>query len=247
MKLLFLLLFVLIFIPVSCTFLQQVSEKPFTRNAVVPPTATPLPTPVEWNAITTDGISLLGLWYPGNTTHTLLYVHDYGSNAASWEKVIRMHQREGYSIMALDLRGHGGSSDWNFTSEDDWYALTEDVRTAMLSLRERGIERIDLIGKGVGANIVLITASGNPTIDHVILVDPSSSLNVTEAAAAYTQSLLLITSSTDEISRPVAEQIYHQSAAKKDIQYYVAAARSEEQIGTAILQWLRRAAPTVTE
>jgi hypothetical protein len=80
---------------------------------------------------TADGLNLWGKWFPGGKgqkSDAVILVHAYGSNASDgksgpWEPLAKALQKEGYSVIMFDLRGHGRSTD--FKVLDDKKAFSE--------------------------------------------------------------------------------------------------------------------------
>ena len=76
-----------------------------------------------------------------------------------------------YEILALDLRGHGGSTrgptgklDWHDFDTDAWKAAVADLEAADAWLGERGFTPAGCVyvGSSIGASLVLRFAAGHP-------------------------------------------------------------------------------------
>lgn len=87
----------------------------------------------------------------------LLLLHHISSNAHTWDEFAR-RMREKYHVVALDMRGHGGS-DWagegNYTTEH--YA--GDVASLVNS---RGLEGVIVLGGSTGGRVGLVYAAQYP-------------------------------------------------------------------------------------
>src|SRR5258708_31923762 len=64
---------------------------------------------------TADGLNLWGKWFSGGKgekSDAVILVHSYGTDSTKWEPLAKTLQKEGYSVLMFDLRGHGKSSDF---------------------------------------------------------------------------------------------------------------------------------------
>jgi alpha/beta hydrolase fold len=65
---------------------------------------------------TVDGLNLWGKWFQGgkgNKSDTVIMVHAYGkecSKGSQWEDLAKALQKEDFSVLMFDLRGHGESA-----------------------------------------------------------------------------------------------------------------------------------------
>lgn len=84
---------------------------------------------------TVDGLSLWGKWFQGgkgNKSDTVLMVHGYGQQCSkgAWEDLAIALQKEDFSVLMLDLRGHGESAknralvDWSAFCEQSYNKLS---------------------------------------------------------------------------------------------------------------------------
>ena len=81
----------------------------------------------------------------------------------------------GIGALAIDLRGHGGSTrrvdgegksvlDFRTFSDSDHQASIHDVRAALAYMRKRGIGSIALVGASIGANLALQALAEDATL-----------------------------------------------------------------------------------
>jgi hypothetical protein len=73
---------------------------------------------------TVDGLNLWAKWYVGGknqNSDTVILVHGYGSDPtkSGWEPLAKNLQKEGYSVLLFDLRGHGRSADFKVFDDKD--------------------------------------------------------------------------------------------------------------------------------
>ncbi|HZR93190.1 MAG TPA: alpha/beta fold hydrolase [Gaiellaceae bacterium] len=122
--------------------------------------------PVELTSC--DGVVLRGERW-GDGDDWLVLLHDLGHDLDSWRAVEDLAAfREGWSVLALDLRGHGGS-------DDPWHArrAVGDVEAAMRYARAQGARSVCLGGAGAGATLALAACAARDAPDALVLVSPA--------------------------------------------------------------------------
>lgn len=71
----------------------------------------------------------------------------------------------GYGVLAIDLRGHGGSG--GAANAFGWQAQ-KDIGTAISFLREEGVESIGALGTSLGGESMLVACSRYPEIKAIV-------------------------------------------------------------------------------
>ena len=140
----------------------------------------------------------------GATTGVVL-VHMEKRKAADWRFLTARLNRAGFTTLAVDLRGHGdnigeGESKPTLT-DDDYAAMTDDVRAAVLYLREQGYEQVALVGAGVGANLSAQVAAREEAVSNLVLLSPGLELQGVssgEAVKSYGERPMLIVVSDND-------------------------------------------------
>ena len=96
--------------------------------------------PIELN--TSDGVILRGQYWPGGETWAVLF-HEAGRDLDCWQPLVTPLLELGYSLCALDMRGHGASTgDWNVA------AIGDDLQAAIAFADEHNARQIAFIGAG---------------------------------------------------------------------------------------------------
>jgi len=124
-----------------------------------------------------DGVGIVGDYYAPTieSPRGVLLVHMMPSTKESWKMLAKHLQGSGYHVLAIDLRGHGGS----FQGPEGYKAYTDeqhqksilDIEAGVEFLKARGIaeDHSSLIGASIGANLVLQYASQHGTKNIVLL------------------------------------------------------------------------------
>ncbi len=89
-----------------------------------------------------DGAIINGTFYPALSKDqpTVYLVHDLGKDRTVWNEYAAELQKEDYNVLAIDLRGHGGSTlnvknpdieyDWTEMNHDDLMGIQLDIQGA---------------------------------------------------------------------------------------------------------------------
>ena len=121
-----------------------------------------------------DGTSLAGEFYEASSrpAPAVVLVHMLSRNKGDWGSLPDRIQEAGISVLAIDLRGHGGSSG----SAQSIPALVQDVTAAVRWLSTRPGVRpgsIGLVGASLGASLSLLAAVDQPAVRAIGLLSPS--------------------------------------------------------------------------
>jgi pimeloyl-ACP methyl ester carboxylesterase len=92
-------------------------------------------------------------------------IHGVGSNLESWDPVVQ-HMKADYTILRLDLRGHGSSP--GITRDCTLADFVDDVSNAMDAA---GFDKSDLVGFSLGGMIAQLFAINHPErVDRLALL-----------------------------------------------------------------------------
>ena len=120
-----------------------------------------------------DGLEIVATFYVGSGTTPrpgVILLHMLGGNRQAWRGYAAQLATQGYSSLAIDMRGHGATRGSN-----DWEKADDDIQRAYAYLGNRpdvDESRIAIIGGSIGANMALITAAAEPMINTAILLSP---------------------------------------------------------------------------
>ena len=102
--------------------------------------------------------------YAGEGPDVLL-IHGGGRNVHDWDEVVR--HLDGMRVAAMDLRGHGESSE---VDEWDWDAAVDDVRAVVADL---GMRRPVVVGHSLGGMVAAEFAARTDDCAGIVNVDGS--------------------------------------------------------------------------
>lgn len=97
----------------------------------------------------------------------------------SWNEFAAKLSRKGYSVLAIDLRGHGesnegGKLDFRKFSDAEHQLSKQDVEAGAEFLRKNGVSELYLSGASIGANLALGYQANHPEVKKSILLSPGT-------------------------------------------------------------------------
>jgi len=127
------------------------------------------------NLKTRDGVSIKGFFLPGEKSEgrTVVFCHEIGAGAASFQKYAYFLRENGFNIFTFDFRGHGLSGNSNGYLSRQWMSTFEmkDLRAVLnflKSYRDVDPNRIGLFGVSKGAGISIVAASKGKGVKAVV-------------------------------------------------------------------------------
>lgn len=154
---------------------------------------------------TTDGVSI-SADHRGSGEHGVILVHSFHTDRTGWGDLSEVFDRQGASVISLDLRGHG-SSRGEATPVD----MAKDVAAAAKYLRARGAKKITVIGAGLGGNVAFAAAAADAEITDVVMISPRLDANGVKISASLLKfgrrPLLLLSGSDDQLSIKAANMM----------------------------------------
>ena len=131
----------------------------------LPKTAKPVVVSVE-----SGGRKLAATWRaPRRGMPVLVLAHGVGAGRSEWEKFASRLSARGFGSLAVDLRGHGGSSahegEWKeFDAKGEWPRLVDDLLAAASWVEAKGVEpeRVAFAGASIGANLAAAADARRP-------------------------------------------------------------------------------------
>ncbi|MGH2724727.1 MAG: alpha/beta hydrolase [Actinomycetota bacterium] len=203
------------------TLLASACDAGGTRHADVPPG--------ELVHFTTDdGVELAGELRGSGPTGVIL-AHMFPTDRTSWAPLAEELAERGSTTLAFDFRGYGDSQG-SRSIPDIW----RDVLAAMAFLRERGNDRIVLIGASMGGTASLVAAA-REEVQAVVTLSAASTfmglLAPPEALRAIDEPKLFIAAQGDGSAAATAQQFYADSPPPKRVEIV-----NGDEHGTELLQ-----------
>lgn len=132
---------------------------------------------------TADGVKLIGDWVTSPTTiGAVILLHMMPATRDSWSALQTALAKRGLASIAIDLRGHGESTEMEDGSRVDYKRFSDeehgssllDAAAAFQWLRHRGfaIAQIALGGASFGANLAVQLLTEYPEIAGAALLSP---------------------------------------------------------------------------
>lgn len=161
---------------------------------------------------TEDGVKIAGNYFRANYAQSpvFLLLHMMPSTKESWNSFASLLNKNGFAVLAIDLRGHGKSTDMNGLILDykefkdpDHRGSMKDIAAAKKFLagdNNVDITRMAIAGASIGANLGLWQASIDKDVRLLILL--SAGLNyrgimAQDLAPAYYGTVYLLASEGD--------------------------------------------------
>ena len=128
-----------------------------TARAIEPP-------PEGYSAVTitaADGTDLACWHAKGENGACIILVHGSKSNLASLTAHAAVLREAGYGVLALTIRGHGGSGG---RGNAFGWACAQDIAAAVVYVKNQGVNRIGALGLSLGGEVLLSAAADEPEI-----------------------------------------------------------------------------------
>lgn len=117
--------------------------------------------------LTSDKIKLKAWYKKPENGAVIIVVHGAMSSRKHVLKHINMLVKNGYGVLAIDMRGHG-ESDGDGAVAYNWDG-TKDIKASVKYLvEERKIEKIGALGLSLGGEVLLGAASSNKEIKAIV-------------------------------------------------------------------------------
>ena len=152
---------------------------------------------------TSDRVSIVGE-LDGMGDHGVLVVHDNAQDHTSVVELTRAFSEAHMKVLAIDLRGHGGSK-----GTADPLASTKDLAAGIDYLRKQGAKQVSIVGVSLGGNLAFQAASGDPAVANVVMISPALNHDGVKASAALAgygpRPVLMIVGSDDPLGMKAAD------------------------------------------
>ncbi len=216
--------------------------------------------PERISFLTSDNVTIVGSYTDAGTDRVALLLHMLPATKESWHAFAEGLREQGISALAIDLRGHGESSqqvgsrlDYTTFTDAEHQASAKDVDAALGWLTQRGFakSKIAIIGASIGANLMLQTLGYDAELRVGVALSPGASYRGIEPApfvSAYApEQQLLFVASRDDVSSAIATEAFaKQSTAGHELilldhaGHGTAMFDAEPDVQSRILTWLSK-------
>jgi len=195
---------------------------------------------------TNDGYDISYDYHPAEGKTGVILLHMLGRTKADWKPFATELHKLSYPTIAIDLRGHGDSDgNWQKFDEDDFKAMTNDVKTASDFLASKGVTSVVVIGASIGANTALIYGVDAPEVKAMALLSPGldyRGVKTEDAARRNTKPAFLTAARDDAYSAQSVDAL--SKLTKATVKIYPSGGHGTQLLTTTDLQkqllsWLR--------
>ena len=176
----------------------------------------------EITFITEDGVKISGNYFKPKKEHApvFLLLHMMPSTKESWNEFATHLQEKGFAALAIDLRGHGKSTDKNGTRLDykefkdsEHRESMKDIAAAKEFLKSLGVDisGMAIAGASIGANLALWQASIDKDVSLLILLSPGLNyrgIQAAQLAPHYSGPVYILASEMDTKSAQGSRELY---------------------------------------
>ncbi len=181
--------------------------------------------------LTEDGVKIAGIYHKVTDSKiAVLLLHMMPATKESWNKFADFLNKNGYSTLAIDLRGHGENTeqdfqgkrttlDYRYFSDPEHQKSILDVKAASEFLEKEGFSLISqyIIGASIGSNLAFEFASQYPEVKKIVLLSPGldyHGLKTEEYLKHITssQAILAVASESDYYSYNSVKQLAKEAA-----------------------------------
>ncbi len=191
---------------------------------------------------TKDGIRITGTLYPaGAKAPAVLCLHQWRSDRTSFAGLAKTLQSAGFTVLAIDMRGYGGSTRTSSgaTVRPDRKARP-DVEAAIAFLRGHAMvdpSRIGIVGASYGSSNAIQYASADKGIKAVVLLSPGlnyfNELPTEDAVKSWGAKPMLAVASSEDVRSVETLQAYSKLARGTETKVYENAGHGTDMLSAA--------------
>ncbi len=237
------LIALLMLLLVACSSQPSPQAQPPQQPQLAPPSGE-LP---SGTATTQDGQTISYKIYEGPPgSPSIIILHMLRRTRTDWDSVAKWFQKNGYTVIVPDFRGHGQSTGQLETfKEEDYNNMIYDVGAMKSVLQNKGADtkRLAIIGASIGANIAYNYALQDEDVKTIVLLSPGLDYKgVKISPTKYKKPFFVIASKDDDYSTATAQEF--QKNTNANVKIYDDAGHgtnmfAKSDLAPAILNWLK--------
>ena len=113
-----------------------------------------------------DGVPLAGWYVPGDSGTAVVLLHGAGSTRSAVLGHLVALVEQGFGVLAVDARGHGGSG--GRAMDLGWFGDADVTGAVTFVLDQPGVDRVAVVGLSMGGEEALGAAAADPRIGAVV-------------------------------------------------------------------------------
>ncbi len=214
-----------------------------------------------------DGSSDAPAVKPAKVQYPLIVLlHMLSGDRWDWKDMPRHLSNAGYSVLAIDLRGHGESvyqgktlRVWRQFDTTDWQKMSQDLGPVLDYIaKQQGFNmvnthKVGIIGASIGANVAVNYAGAHPKqVQALVLLSPGLEYHGVQTFTPlthYENAIFFLSSQEDAYASDSSQRLYKFALGKKKIQIFSDLGHgtdmltSSPALGKDILDWLKSVLP----
>ena len=167
---------------------------------------------------TADGWTIAALYRsPQKDKPVAVLIHGVAAGKREWDKLCGELWKRGFGTLAIDLRGHGDSTEGpkgkqdfkSFDETGEWPKAEADILAAVRFLRKKGIpaSRVGLIGGSIGANLASHAAAKEESVRWLALLSPGNNYRGVSVADLSGRRVVVAASPDDDYAMQTAMRL----------------------------------------
>lgn len=175
---------------------------------------------------TKDSVTIHANYWKANSNSAAILVHQFNNSKESYTSLAELLNKNGYGVLAIDLRGHGDShaqgslANPTYLSPKDFQNMRLDLQASQKFLSQNGFINFFLIGASIGANLAIIYPFESNGFKAAVALSPGEdykSLLPLEAAQKTRIPTMIVASKEDSYSFESAKTIHESMQAEKKL------------------------------
>ncbi len=202
---------------------------------------------------TEDEVTIHATFYDAKSTKGIILLHRLGNDRNNWKDFAPLLVKNGFSAIAIDLRGHGQSTEkfkLNALTDKDFNNMVLDTKATKKFLESKKITNIAIIGESIGANTALNYAVQDEKIKTVVLLSPGleyRGIKTENSMSEYSERpILIIAADGDAYSAESSRKLDMLAFGEKKFELYEGSEHGvhmfdeKPELKNLIIDWLKK-------
>lgn len=200
----------------------------------------------------------------------IIMLHSIAESKEVWKPYARELVSKGYSVLAIDFRGHGESiynrkkkkSFWRFFTEENWKYIDSDILNGIELLKTEypqvNTNKIIIVGSSLGSCVAIVAAEkANKIVQGLVLLSPINKYKNIEARVSMVNygahPILILVSKEDRGAYESANELTkytqgtHEIAVVKNAGNGVIMLKYDQRLKKILFDWIQKVLPPKAE